>query len=133
MKIERALEADWPDILALIRANPGTLEQDELPRVDEFFVARDDERVPPMVAGCAALVVYERRLAELRSLAVREEFQGNGIGNLLIRACLDEADRLKVKQTLTITGRPASFEREGFGLNSGAKFALVRRFPEQKD
>ena len=49
------------------------------------------------VQGVAALPICWEDLAEIRTLAVRENAGGRGIGTSLVNACLDEAGRLGVK------------------------------------
>jgi amino-acid N-acetyltransferase len=53
-------------------------------------------------------------LAEVRSLAVREDRQGAGLGALLVRAHLAEARHLGLSTVFALTYRPAFFERLGF-------------------
>ena len=64
--------------------------------------------------ACGALHVMWEDLAEVRSLAVREERQGQGLGGLLVRAHLEEARELGLRTVFALTYRPAFFERLGF-------------------
>lgn len=66
------------------------------------------------VLGCAALHIVWEDLAELRSLAVRTNDQGGGIGTRLLEALLQEAQEMGVKRVFVLTYRPRLFEREGF-------------------
>ena len=122
MHVRKATEADFPAIEAIIRRFPDTLMQIHLPRPDEFFVAEEDGKI----VGCCALEVYSQRLAEVRSLAVLPEHQGNGIASSLIQKCLDEARALKIYEVLTITGATSLFEKQGFGAFNNEKFALFK-------
>lgn len=124
MKIRRATSKDLPSILKLIRSYPGNLLQDHLPRAREFFVAIDG--TPPRIVGCCALVIYSKRLAEIRSLAVAKRAQGKGVATALIEACVAAADRKKVQEVLSITGAKTLFEKNGFGTQKSEKYALVR-------
>ena len=43
------------------------------------------------VLGCGALRIYNEELAEVCSLAVAEEFQGMGIGGMIVNRLIEEA------------------------------------------
>jgi amino-acid N-acetyltransferase len=74
------------------------------------YVDENDETL-----GCCALHLFWEDLAEIRSLAVNEPSMGQGIGAALIDACLDEARALGIAKIFTLTGKPAFFEKQGFG------------------
>jgi len=65
-------------------------------------------------AGCAALHVLWVDLGEIRSLAVEERFQKNGVGRVLIAAVLRDAMALKLPRVVALTYQRAFFERMGF-------------------
>ncbi len=66
------------------------------------------------IVGVAALHICWEDLAEVRSLAVREEHQGKGIGRRLVEFCLSEALTLGIYRVFTLTYEPGFFERLGF-------------------
>lgn len=66
------------------------------------------------VAACGALHIMWEDLAEIRSLAVQEDRQGQGLGALLVRAHVQEARELGLKTVFALTYRPGFFERLGF-------------------
>jgi amino-acid N-acetyltransferase len=66
--------------------------------------------------GCVALGVLWSDLAEVKSLAVAEDAQNQGIGEQLVRACLQEAKKLGLPTVFCLTRRPEFFERLGFSL-----------------
>lgn len=76
----------------------------------DFFVVRQEGAV----VACAALHVTWDDLAEVRSLAVREDSQALGLGSLLVKACVAEARSLGLKRVLALTMKPAFFEKLGF-------------------
>ena len=76
----------------------------------DFFVVRDGDQF----LGCVALHIVWSDLAEVKSLAVPEDAQTRGLGSRLVRACLDEARNLGLKQVFALTYRPGFFERLGF-------------------
>ena len=68
---------------------PSTI--DELTElVSNGFVADSNGRI----VGFAALEVYSAKLAEVRSLVVSPETQGQGVGRRLLAACVDKAHSL---------------------------------------
>lgn len=78
--------------------------------IRDFFVLRDDDHV----VACVALHIMWSNLAEVRSLAVAEEMQSQGIGQKLVAACIEEARRLGLTTVFALTYRPGFFERLGF-------------------
>lgn len=76
----------------------------------DFFVVRDGVEV----IGCVALHIMWSDLAEIRSLAVREDRQVRGVGSLLVKLCIDEARRLGLKIVFGLTYKPGFFEKLGF-------------------
>jgi amino-acid N-acetyltransferase len=78
--------------------------------IRDFFVIREGERV----IACAALHISWSDLAEVKSVAVAEDCQRQGIGDQLIKACLKEARGLGLPTVFCLTYKPAFFERMGF-------------------
>ena len=80
--------------------------------IRDYFVVRDENRV----TGCIALHVNWVDLAELKSLAVEDSRQHQGIGSSLVRACLDEARELGILTVFCLTRTANFFEKYGFHL-----------------
>ena len=76
-----------------------------------FFVAVDQNGV---LVGCAALEIYSRKLAEIRSLAVSPEVQGQGVGRKLVNACVERARERNILEIMAITASDAFFQSCGF-------------------
>ncbi len=66
------------------------------------------------IIGLCALHVLWEDLAEIRSLAVKKEFQKKGIGRKLLKRCLEEAKRLGIKKVFALTYHPEFFVKSGF-------------------
>lgn len=66
------------------------------------------------VAGVVALNICWEDLAEIRSLAVCEDYQGRGIGRKLVEFCLSEAITLGIFRVFTLTYQTKFFEKLGF-------------------
>lgn len=82
--------------------------------IRDFVVAENDGAF----MGCCALAVLTPELAEIRSLAVRPDAGGRGIGKALVDACVGEARRLGLRRVFALTLVPTFFERCGFTLTS---------------
>jgi len=66
------------------------------------------------VVGCTALAIIWADLAEVRSLAVDEKFQGRGVGKRLVEWCIDECRRIQIRRLMSLTYERAFFEKLGF-------------------
>lgn len=116
MKAEKARIADIPQIQKLV--NHFAAKGEMLPRalselyenVRDLYVVRSGEEV----IGCAALHVFWLDLAEIKGVAVVEEMQNQGVGAVIIEACVDEAKNLGINTIFCLTYRPGFFERFGF-------------------
>jgi len=64
--------------------------------------------------GCGALSVVWADIAEIRSLAVAEEWQKQGLGRQLVSFLLDEARDLGLPSVFALTYQQAFFECMGF-------------------
>jgi amino-acid N-acetyltransferase len=87
IRVRRATMDDWKDIKSLVRAFPKQLMQSDVPEVESFFVGLIDGKI----VGCCALQIHSGRLGEVRSLAVRKNFQGRGVGRRLVARCVSAA------------------------------------------
>ena len=66
------------------------------------------------IIGCCALQFCWEDLAEIRSLAVREDLVGKSIGKQLVENVFEEAKQYKIKSLFTLTYKPSFFEKFGF-------------------
>ena len=76
---------------------------------DLFVFIQDDTLV-----GCAALHIFWKDLAEIKSVAVLESTQRKGIGRKLVRVCIREARKLRIAKMFVLTYVPEFFEKCGF-------------------
>ncbi len=84
--------------------------------VREFVVA---ERPAPAgtgyeVVACAALRVLWDDLAEVRTLAVRPDHHGSGLGAVLVQSLIADAKALSIPRVIALTREVPFFERCGF-------------------
>ena len=76
----------------------------------------DSDLLSQGIVGVSALHVCWEDLAEIRSLAVADNFQGQGIGRKLVLSCLDEAKILGIRKVFSLTYQPDFFRKQGFQL-----------------
>jgi amino-acid N-acetyltransferase len=116
--VRRARTRDVPAIAGLVNENVAsgrllgkaavTLYED----VQEFWVA--ERSADATVVGCGALHVMWQDLAEIRTLAVRPDCQGQGVGHRLVDALLATARELGVSRVFVLTFAVGFFARHGF-------------------
>jgi amino-acid N-acetyltransferase len=76
----------------------------------DFWVCKDGKTV----VGCSALHISWEDLAEIKSLAVKKNRQGRGIGSKLVAACINESKALGAKKIFVLTYKPDYFAKLGF-------------------
>jgi len=97
------------------------------PYINEgIILKRDDDEVAMNIrsytmvydgkkpVGVAALHIFSPFLGEIRSLAVDKDYQGKGIGKLLVNTLLEEAKNFGLKEVLVLTYKKEFFEKLGF-------------------
>jgi amino-acid N-acetyltransferase len=116
LRVEKAGVRDAAQIHGLV--NQFAQRGDMLPRtlgevyenLRDFFVVRGGGEL----LACVALHIMWDDMAEVRSLAVHEESQAQGLGAILVEACVEEAQALGLKTLFALTYRPAFFGKLGF-------------------
>jgi len=114
--VEKAKIRDAPQMHQLINyfADKGEMLARSLSEIYEnirdYFVVRQGERV----IACAALHVSWSDLVEIKSVAVAEDSQEQGIGAQLVEACLKEARELGIPTVFCLTYKPGFFEKLDF-------------------
>lgn len=138
----RAEPSDSPEEEILVRA----ASVDDLPElsllIEEFVQANRllprtahelQELIPfgfvafwkQRLVGFAALEIYSSKLGEVRSLAVRSEAQGLGLGKRLVNQCVELARSRNVLEVMAVTSNEAFFQACGFDFTlPGEKKAL---------
>lgn len=91
--------------LMLPRSRSGLYEY-----IRDFAVVENDNEI----VGIGALQILWRDLAEIRTLAIKESFFGNGIGKRLVEYFLNEAKEFGIQKVFTLTYLPGFFEKCGF-------------------
>jgi amino-acid N-acetyltransferase len=81
-------------------------------KLQTFIVAELDGKV----VGCCALEIIWSDLAEIKSLAVREDLKGKGIGRKIVEFAIKKALDLGVLRVFALTLEPDFFVRLGFDI-----------------
>ena len=116
MEVEKAKIPDVPEMHKLINsfADKGEMLARSLSELYEdirdYFVIKDEEQV----VACGALHVAWSDIAEIRSVAVSEDRQGEGLGAMLVDAFLKEAQELGITTVFCFTYHPDFFKRLNF-------------------
>lgn len=118
MRIRKPLISDVKAMQKII--NEFARREEMLPRslnelyenIRDFYIC---EHKGEIVGLCALHILWED-LAEIRSLAVKRDFQKKGIGRRLLKKCLDEAKALGIKRVFALTYHPDFFIKSGFRL-----------------
>lgn len=124
MRLRRAEERDVAVLLDLINgyADLGLLlrrsEESLRARLGDFLVAEVDGTV----AGCGALTELGPGLGELRSLAVRGDQVGHGIGHDIAERLFAWASERGFQEVLALTKRVPFFQNLGFQVTRRERF-----------
>lgn len=100
--------------------------------VQEFTVAELDGEV----VGCGALHILWEDLAEVRTMAVRENLRKQGIGHMILDRIITRAIEIGVKRLFCLTFETEFFAKHGFTPIEGAPVApdvyqqLLRSYDE---
>jgi amino-acid N-acetyltransferase len=115
LSVRRARTADVRTIKQLVDAYAGrVLLAKEMvtlyESVQEFLVGELDGEV----VGCGALHVLWEDLGEIRTVAVRLDMAGRGIGHAIVSALIDGARDLGLQRLFVLTFEKQFFARHGF-------------------
>jgi len=78
--------------------------------VRDFFVAEAEGEI----IGCCSLHSCWEDLGEIKSLAVKENWNGKGVGKNMVDMCLKDAPQLGLKRVFALTYVPEFFKSLGF-------------------
>jgi amino-acid N-acetyltransferase len=76
----------------------------------DYRILLDDNKL----IACAMLDQFTDTLAEVRTLAVAPEFQGKGLGKLLVQDCEAKAKELGIKKIFALTYEDKFFHKLGY-------------------
>jgi amino-acid N-acetyltransferase len=114
--IRKARITDVREMARLIEefAKEGVMLQrpltDLYDNIRDFYIYEEEG----LIQGACALHVCWEDIGEIKSLAVRGEAAGRGIGRRLVEACIEEARELALPKLFALTYKPAFFEKMHF-------------------
>lgn len=91
--------------------------------IDSFFVID----IKGEIVGCCSLEVYNKKLAELRSLCVAPQWQGNNFGRILVEQCVKSAKERGVYEVLTITDKVNFFKKLKFKKSLNGQLPMFQK------
>jgi amino-acid N-acetyltransferase len=114
--IRKAKITDVKEISRLIEefANKGEMLHrpltDLYENIRDFYVYEEGG----IVLGTCALHICWEDIGEIKSLAVKEDVVGKGIGRQLVNICIEEARSLVLPMIFALTYKPGFFEKLDF-------------------
>lgn len=79
-------------------------------QIDQFVVAELDGKF----IGCGSLFRLGADLVEVRSIGLRDEGKGKGVGSMILEKLTEEARRQKIPKIMALTYAVDFFLRNGF-------------------
>ena len=129
MRLRDAEERDVSPLLALINgyADRGMLlrrtEESLRKALPDFVVAtRTGPDGKEEIVGCGALTMLGQLLGEVRSLAVRPDLAGQGLGRRIVEHLLERARERGYAEVLALTRRTSFFDALGFEVTRRERF-----------
>ena len=115
-KIQRAALTDVPTIHALI--TPYADRNDMLHRpmselyenIRDYLVIKQGDEL----LACASVHVLWSDLAEVKAVAVKEEYQSHGLGKMLMNRCFDDAREMGLATVFVLTHKMDYYAQFGF-------------------
>jgi amino-acid N-acetyltransferase len=119
MRIRKAVIEDIKDIHRMLNAysDKGLLLPRSLSELYDHlrdYSVIEEENSGHNILGVCGLGICWEDLAEIKSLAVRENNRTKGLGKSLVNSCLEEAGKLRLKRIFTLTYIPDYFKKFGF-------------------
>lgn len=114
--IRPATEADLPKVMALLRPFVELRKLLRRTRAETAallgtgFVAEHDGEV----VGFSSVEIYSKKLAEIQCLAVKEGYQGQGLGSELVRHCVELARERGIMEVMAISSSDKFLQNLGF-------------------
>ena len=82
--------------------------------IQEFIVLESKSKI----IACGALHVSWEDLAEIKALAVTEEFKGQGLGRKIVEKLQENAKNLGIYKVFSLTFKPEFFKKLGYVVMS---------------
>ena len=122
--VRLATREDIPAILEIINQNLDRLLPRQVREVEELLGTIWVLEKDGSVEGTCTLEVYSPKIAEIRTVVIRERSRGLGYGKRLVEVATKEAERRKVKEIIVVTSSKEFFEQLGFGECLNERYVL---------
>ena len=115
-KLRKALVKDVPEIATIVNehAKNGVMLQRPVAHIYDNIRDYILVEVDGSIVGCGALHIMWSDLAEIRAVALKNEYRGKGYGVPLIESLTKEAHELGLKKIFVLTYQENFFRRLGF-------------------
>jgi amino-acid N-acetyltransferase len=116
MKIRSPKMSDVKQMHALVEYYANKKEMlhrslnDIYENIQEFAICEDKGKI----VGCGALHVSWEDLAEIKALAIAQNYQKKGIGSKLVTTLEKRAKELGIKKVFALTFKPPFFLKQGY-------------------
>jgi amino-acid N-acetyltransferase len=80
--------------------------------IQEFVVLEDGNGI----IGCGALHVSWKNLAEVKSLAISEQYKKQGLGRGIVEKLQENAKKLDIQRVFALTFKPEFFKKLGYTI-----------------
>lgn len=112
-----AIEALVTELSGLGQLLPRTSESIET-TIGHWRIALSEGQL----IGCGSILPHSETLAEVRSLAVKQQARGNGLGGEILSALVDDAKIGKFETLFALTHAVPLFQRRGFEVGRRIQF-----------
>jgi len=116
IQVRKTTVKDAPTIAEIVNyhAQKGVMLQRPISKVydnlrDYYVVEYNGE-----IVGCGALHVTWSDLAEIRSVAMKDGFNGKGYGSKIVEKLIEEAKGLEIEKVFVLTYQDKFFKKMGF-------------------
>ena len=116
IKLRKATLKDIPAMQKIVvdEVNNGIIlkrdDNEVATNIRSYILAIKDEEI----VGYGALHIHSSNLAEIRSLIVKPNVRGEGVGSKIVNYCLKEAKELGIKEVLVLTYITDFFKKMDF-------------------
>lgn len=110
------------EIFELVNSDPEHLIPRSRPEIRKRLALWRIIRVEKKVVACGCFDRYSRRMAEIRSLIVHQEYRGRGYGKMLLEELLSLA--IPGQQVFVVTSIPDFFKQHSFSQCLQEKYIL---------
>ncbi|OEG69142.1 acetyltransferase [Candidatus Endomicrobiellum trichonymphae] len=80
--------------------------------IQEFVVLENEDKI----VGCGALYVSWENLAEIKALAVSDQYKGQGFGRKIVEILQENAKNLGVSRVFALSFKPKFFIKLGYEI-----------------